>query len=161
MKIISRNIGRIHAKDPENILIQDYKKRIDSLGKSAGITGFEILEYEVKKNLPAEALKHEEATLLLRDSTSQDMVIALDERGKNISSIDFANILNNAQSDNIKRCFFLIGGAHGLSPDVRKRANHIISFGKMTVPHKIARILLTEQIYRAMTIIKNHPYHKI
>jgi len=161
MKIISRNIGRIHAKDPENILIQDYKKRIDSIGKSAGIIGFDILEYEIKKNLPAEALKDEEATLLLKDTSSQDVIIALDERGKNISTIDFTNILESAQSNNIKRCFFLIGGAHGLSANVRKSANHVISFGKMTVPHKIARILLTEQIYRAMTIIQKHPYHKI
>ena len=161
MKIISRNIGRIAAKDPENILINEYKKRIDGIGKSCGITHFDITEYEVKKNLPAETLKQEEAKLLLKDISPQDIIIALDERGKNIDSVSFSQIIENAQSDNIEKCFFFIGGAHGLAPEIRQRANYIISFGKMTVPHKIARILLTEQVYRALTIINNHPYHKV
>ena len=90
-----------------------------------------------------------------------DVLIALDERGKNIDSIAFSEIIKNAQENYSKNIIFVIGGAHGLDSTVRQRANHIISFGKMTMPHKIARILLVEQIYRSLTIINNHPYHKV
>ena len=88
-------------------------------------------------------------------------MIALDERGKTLSSPDFSDLIGRARDDGAKEVVFVIGGADGLDDAVRKRAQRTIAFGAMTWPHQIVRVLAAEQVYRAISIMGNHPYHKI
>ena len=100
--------------------------------------------------------KIDEGKKLLTKATGT--IIALDEKGENITSIDFASKINYwRQNGDIS---FIIGGADGLSDEVRSVAKYIISFSKMTMPHSLARLVLVEQLYRANSILNNHPYHR-
>ena len=86
--------------------------------------------------------------------------VVLDERGKNLSSEDFAKRLASFRDQGSPAALFIIGGADGLAEDVRKDADLALAFGAATFPHQLVRILLAEQIYRALTILSNHPYHR-
>ena len=107
----------------------------------------------------AESDQRREAQLILSKLTARDLVIALDERGKAIPSTQFAAILNHAE-EQAQNVSLIIGGPDGLDASIRARANHVISFGAMTWPHQLARVLLAEQLYRAETILTAHPYHR-
>ena len=107
----------------------------------------------------AESDQKREAQLILSKLTAHDLVIALDERGKAIPSTQFAAILNHAE-EQAQNVSLIIGGPDGLDASIRARANHVISFGAMTWPHQLARVLLAEQLYRAETILTAHPYHR-
>lgn len=120
-----------------------------------------VKEVDEKRKLASAQLKKREAELLLDQITNNSFVIALDERGRSISSIKFANVISDVQSQGISNINFIIGGADGLDDSVRKRANQLLSFGAMTWPHMLVRGMLAEQLYRAHTIITNHPYHKV
>ncbi len=87
-------------------------------------------------------------------------VIALDERGSNLRSLDFANKLENLQNTGERHIQFIIGGSDGLSDEIKSRANLLLSFGQQTWPHLLARVMLLEQIYRAQQIMIGHPYHR-
>ena len=87
------------------------------------------------------------------------MIISLDKSGNTITSEEFTQLITQQKQDN-KNISFLIGGADGISASCLKKSNIIISFGKMTWPHLLARLLLAEQLYRASSIISNHPYHR-
>lgn len=160
MKIILSVIGKLKANQLESKFIEDYQKRVMALGKSVGIMDFSICEYEAKKGLSGEILKEAEAELLLKNIVPQDKLIALDERGDNLNSQDFSSLMQSFLLNNVSKCHFIIGGAAGLSNSVRERADKVISFGKLTWPHKMVRMMITEQIYRSITILTNHPYHK-
>ena len=151
MKITVIAVGKLRAR-PETILVDHFSKRIT--------WPFEILEVEEKKKLSAETLKKSEANLLLKRCPSGSEIIALDQRGENISSKQFATKLNNWQNNGSKQVCILIGGANGLDEIVRQRAGLLISFGRLTWPHTLVRAMLTEQIYRAKKIIDGHPYHR-
>jgi 23S rRNA (pseudouridine1915-N3)-methyltransferase len=86
--------------------------------------------------------------------------IVLDERGKAFSSEDFAKLLQRHLDQGTQELAFLIGGPDGHSPQTRQSAGHLLSFGPMTWPHRLVRVMLFEQIYRAVTILVNHPYHR-
>jgi len=86
--------------------------------------------------------------------------VALDERGQNIDSATFAGHLGRWRDESVANTIFLIGGADGLSPDLRRRAKLSIAFGPATWPHQMVRVMLLEQVYRAATILAGHPYHR-
>ena len=111
------------------------------------------------KKLPPDALKIKEGEWLLQQLTSSDLLCLLDESGKNFTSIQFANQLQNWQNRSIRTVIFAIGGAFGFSEAVYARANDQISLSKMTFSHQIIRIIFAEQLYRAYTILNNEPYH--
>lgn len=157
MKLELFAIGKL-KKSPTLTLLEEYQKRISGLSKGLGFKSFDITQLESKKNLEGKALKNYEADLLL--DNCPDSLIALDETGKNISSHEFARLLDAYKNNNHNNCRFLIGGADGLANSVKQRATHLISFGAMTWPHMMVRVMLAEQIYRAMTILSNHPYHR-
>lgn len=90
---------------------------------------------------------------------SKSTLVLLDSRGKEFSSEQFARFLGDYQDHNPLPLIFAIGGAHGFGPESKAAAQHIISLGKMTLAHELARVVLLEQIYRAFTILKGHPYH--
>jgi len=120
-----------------------------------------IKELEIKassKKISEKIIIEKEEKLLLENIPNDYIVIGLDLNGQNISTEVFSKIINNYREDSAKICF-IIGGASGFGQKIKKRANHIIAFGKITLPHLMARCVLIEQIYRSFTIATNHPYH--
>ncbi len=103
------------------------------------------------------AVKDESAILKL--GADRQALVLLDSRGKQFSSEEFAEFLRNHQDRNPLPLLFAIGPANGFSPQLRQEANLLLSLGKMTVAHELARVVLLEQLYRAFTILKGHPYH--
>lgn len=120
----------------------------------------QIIELEEKRNLSSNELKTREGELLLSAIPAAAKVIALDERGKSITSRELATQLGAWKDDGVREAVFLIGGADGLDENVRKKADMVISFGAMTWPHMMVRAMVGEQIYRAQSILSGHPYHR-
>ena len=111
------------------------------------------------KNMNQEQLKKKEGAAIFKKLDKGDCLLLLDERGKELSSVKFASYLENQLQMSHKRIVFLIGGAYGFSDEVYARANGKISLSKMTFSHQMVRVFALEQIYRAMTILRNMPYH--
>ncbi len=152
-------VGRLKA-GPEKTLIDDYISRLDAAGRSIGISALPVAEVEEKKKLDAPALMAREAELLLGAAAKGATIVALDERGTVESSEAFANRLGTWRDGGTADIAFMIGGANGLAPEMREKARHIVAFGAMTWPHILARAMLAEQLYRAITILAGHPYHR-
>ena len=104
-------------------------------------------------------LKKAESDIILSKLTKEDYLVLLDERGKQISSPELAGFLQQRANESTKRVVFLIGGAFGVDESVMKRADYTLSFSKLVFPHMLVRLILTEQIYRACSIIRNEKYH--
>ncbi len=122
----------------------------------------EVAEAKEPKNASAkdiETLKEKEGKVLL-EKLPEGKVVALDAKGKAMKSEEFASYLEDIKNYDAGKVCFVIGGSHGLSRDVRKRANMVLSLSKMTFPHQLTRVILLEQLYRAMKILHNEPYHK-
>jgi len=151
MKIHLFAIGKMKS-GPAMTLCQDYLKRMK--------TPVIIREFEVKKNLSGDELKRAESKLFLDEMPTDRTVIALDERGKNLSSHEIVNKIESFQMVGTKNLVFLIGGANGHDESIRAQANLLLSFGKATWPHMMVRTMVLEQIYRAYSILDGHPYHR-
>lgn len=151
-------VGRLKP-GPEKLLIDDYLSRLDAAGRPIGISAAPVIEVEEKRKLDAPQLMAREAELLLA-ATKGATIVAMDERGKNETSEVFARRLGEWRDNATADLAFVIGGANGLDPAIREKAAHIMSFGAMTWPHMLARAMLAEQLYRAVTILSGHPYHR-
>jgi len=145
---------------PERALVDDYVVRIRALGRQAGVTGIEVRDYPESSAATAELRRTDEAARLLANLAPEAFLIALDERGKPLTSKDFAKQLARSVTEGRSEAAFLIGGPDGLEPALVARAGLVLALGAMTWPHRLARAMLTEQIYRAVTILVNHPYHR-
>jgi 23S rRNA (pseudouridine1915-N3)-methyltransferase len=152
MKITIAAIGKIKTNSEENNLIKSYLKRIP--------WEIEIKELEEKRKLDIKQLKQKEGELLLNEIKPGYILVALDERGKHITSQEFSDYLIKWRDNSGGRVSFLLGGANGHSEEVRQKSDFVLSLGKMTLPHMLARVVLIEQLYRAHTMITKHPYHK-
>ena len=151
MKLLIASIGRLKPS-PEKDLCEQYIKQC-----GWPIT---VKEYEPKKKDISARIAEETQFLAATCETKNARTIALDERGKMMPSRDFAALLQNWQDEGVTQVQFLIGGADGLDADLRKKADRIIAFSPMTWPHKLARAMLCEQLYRAWSITQGHPYHR-
>ncbi len=123
---------------------------------------FETIVIPALKNTKAlsiEQQKQKEAELILKNISSSDKLILLDENGKEFNSIGFADFIQQQMNSGIKNVVFVVGGPYGFSDEIYKRANGKISLSKMTFSHQMVRLFFVEQVYRAMTILKNEPYH--
>jgi len=149
-------VGRLRA-GPERALIDDYLTRFDRTGRALGLGPANIVEVEDKKGGGMAA----EAVLLERAIPKGAVICALDERGKLMSSPDFAAQLGRWRDDGRGDLAFVIGGADGIDPSLRGQADAKLSFGKMVWPHMLARVMLTEQLYRAASILAGSPYHRV
>jgi 23S rRNA (pseudouridine1915-N3)-methyltransferase len=160
MRILVAAVGRGRAARvaPEQALFDDYAGRLFARGP-AGMT-LDLREVEERRKLAPEAKREAEAVLLQAQIPGGATVVALDGRGKIFSSEEFAGRLRRWQDDGIGDVVFLIGGADGLTPELVKRANLVMSLGAMTWPHLLVRAMLAEQIYRAQSILLGHPYHR-
>lgn len=136
--------------------IEDYVNRINHYTSSFDIKV--ISDLKNTKNLTENQQKEKEGELILKNIENKSVVVLLDEHGKEFRSVEFASWLENKQQT-IKQLTFVIGGPYGFSKSVYERANEKISLSKMTFSHQMVRLLFTEQIYRACTIIRNEHYH--
>ncbi len=118
-----------------------------------------IPDIKQAKNLSSEQLKEKEGLVLLQKLNKGDCLILMDENGKEMSSVKFASYLENLLQQSYKKLIFVIGGAYGFSPAVYQRANAKLSLSKMTFSHQMIRVFALEQLYRAMSILRNQPYH--
>ena len=156
MRVQIAAVGRLR-KGPERDLFDDYQTRFDRTGRPLGLGPLMMLEVEDKKG----GGKAAEATLLERAVPKGARICCLDERGKLISSPDFADKLADWRDTGTQDLCFVIGGADGIAPDLRARADFSLSFGKMVWPHMLARVMLSEQLYRAASILAKSPYHRV
>jgi 23S rRNA (pseudouridine1915-N3)-methyltransferase len=150
MKITVLAIGKARGVEAE--WAAEYQKR---LGKEVS-----VLEFAAPKSLPPAETQKTEAQLLLKAIPPKATLVLLDERGKDLSSRDFAAKISGWQDQGIGDLVFLIGGADGHTDEMRKKAHFTLGFGKLTWPHRLVRVMLLEQIYRAKQIIAGHPYHR-
>jgi len=151
MRLTLCAVGRAKA-GPERTLFEHYASRITF--------PFELKEVEERKRLSGAQLKTREADLLSAQIPDGATLVVLDERGKNLTSPEFAQRLGAWRDDSIRDIVFVIGGADGLDDNLRNRAGLVLSLGKLTWPHMLVRGLLAEQIYRAQCILSGHPYHR-
>jgi len=159
MKLMILAVGRMKV-GPEKELYAKYADRISKAGKGLHLTGPDLAELSESRFENAERRKTDEAEQLLASAGNDTRIIVLDEKGKNLSSREFSELLRSEQEMGTQTLAFALGGPDGhgellISASVRK-----ISFGSMTWPHQLARILLVEQLYRAITILSGHPYHR-
>ncbi|MES2967864.1 MAG: 23S rRNA (pseudouridine(1915)-N(3))-methyltransferase RlmH [Pseudomonadota bacterium] len=149
-------VGRLRA-GPERDLVNDYTTRLDRTGRPLGLGPLTEHEVEDKKGGGMEA----EADLLARALPTGAVLAVLDERGKVMSSPDFADQLARWRDGGRQDVAFVIGGADGIAPVLRDRADFALSFGRMVWPHMLVRVMLAEQLYRAATILGGGPYHRV
>ncbi|HHS89171.1 MAG TPA: 23S rRNA (pseudouridine(1915)-N(3))-methyltransferase RlmH [Rhodobacteraceae bacterium] len=148
-------VGRLRA-GPERDLVDDYLARFDRTGRALGLGPATITEVDDRKGGGVAA----ECALLQRAIPKGATVCALDERGRVMTSPEFADLLADWRDQGAGTAVFLIGGADGLDKCLRDQAQTRLSFGKMVWPHMLARVMLAEQLYRASTILAGGPYHR-
>ncbi len=159
MRIAIHAVGRLKA-GPERELAERYLDRSEKAGRAIGLSGVSVREVPESRAREAQARKDEEAAALLADLSPGVLLVALDERGDLPTSERFAAMLGEARDRGTPEAVLLIGGPDGHGAAVLSRAGHRVSFGRLTWPHQIVRILAAEQVYRAITILSGHPYHR-
>ena len=159
MHLIVMAIGRL-KQGPERELAQRYSERFEDIGRKLGFRGLEIHEILESRARDAGTRIAEEAAAISAAIPDKSVLVALDERGDNIDSSAFARHLGRWRDDSVANTIFVIGGADGLSPDLRRKAKLKLAFGAATWPHQMVRVMLLEQLYRAATILAGHPYHR-
>ncbi|WP_224824140.1 23S rRNA (pseudouridine(1915)-N(3))-methyltransferase RlmH [Cognatishimia sp. MH4019] len=149
-------VGRLRA-GPEAALIDDYLTRFDRTGRALGLGPASVIEVEDKKGGGMAA----EAVLLRKALPKGSKLAVMDERGKVMTSPDFATKLGDWRDTGTSDLAIVIGGADGIAPDLRAEADFALSFGKMVWPHMLVRVMLAEQLYRAASILAGAPYHRV
>ena len=159
MRIIVIAVGRL-KQGPERELAQRYQKRFEETSRRLGFRGLEIREIGEGHAREAQARLTEEAAAISAAIPENSVLVMLDERGENIDSVAFARQLGQWRDQAVAQTVFVIGGADGLSPELRGKAKFRVAFGAATWPHQMVRVMLLEQLYRAATILAGHPYHR-
>ena len=155
MKIALLQTGKTTDKNIEE-LVDLYSKRIKKYSVFEIIT---LSDVKNTRNMPVPEQKIKEASKILKSVNEDDYIILLDERGKELRTLEFSSALEKAFFMPKKRIVFVIGGPLGFSQSVYDRADYKMSLSKMTYPHQLVRLLFLEQLYRVFTIIKGEPYH--
>jgi len=159
MRLLIAAVGKL-KHGPERDLYAHYLGRAEALGRSVSLSPLTSLEFPESKASSAGVRSTAEAKALLAKVPPTYKFICLDPVGKTQSSEAFAQTLAKFRDNGTAGLAFLIGGVDGLGQDARDKANLLLSLGPMVLPHGLARIVLAEQLYRAMTIIAGHPYHR-
>jgi 23S rRNA (pseudouridine1915-N3)-methyltransferase len=152
-------IGKLKP-GPELDLAKDYETRIGQLSRKAGLSKCVVADWTESQRATDTQRKTEEAAQLRERIPKGAVTVALDERGKTMASREFADFMQRQIGDGTLDLVFLIGGPDGHDPEFVSQASHKLAFGKMTWPHRLVRVMLLEQIYRALTILLQHPYHR-
>jgi 23S rRNA (pseudouridine1915-N3)-methyltransferase len=152
-------VGRLKA-GPEKDLTGRYLDRFAKAGPAIGLDLSKVTEVAESRAANGETRKREEAGMLLKALPEAGVLILLDERGKALDSEAFAALLGTFRDQGKRDMTIAVGGADGLDPSLHDRADVTLCLGKMTWPHQLVRILIAEQLYRAVTILSGHPYHR-
>jgi 23S rRNA (pseudouridine1915-N3)-methyltransferase len=159
MRVTLAAVGRTRD-EPEAQLFEQYWKKAALSGRRLGFSAFDATVVETSRRATATERVREEGEKLLRRLPADAHQIVLDERGRSLSSDEFAKQLSALRHRAVKDVAFVIGGPDGLSPDFRASAQQCLALGVQTWPHLLVRAMLAEQIYRALTILSGHPYHR-
>lgn len=151
MKLHVLAVGKLRSA-PVREICADYLARLKRYGPA------DMVEVKAAESGDVARRIADESTRILEELEPGDHVVALDERGKQVSSVELAELLKTLELRAIRRAVFVIGGAYGLSDDVRKKGT-MLSLSKLTLPHELCRAVVLEQLYRARTIQKGEPYH--
>ena len=152
-------VGRLKA-GPERELVDRYVGRAKALGRGLGFGGPDILEVDESRARSVPERRRDEAAALFGKLLRGSQVFVFDETGRNFTSPEFAERVTRARSEGASALTVVIGGPDGLLPEVRTKADELLGFGSATLPHQLVRVLVAEQIYRTMTILSRHPYHR-
>ena len=159
MKILVAAIGKMRA-GPEAILVKAYLARANNVGRNIGFSGPDIVELDAPNNVSGSERRSREGDLLLKAARRHERLFLLDETGDNLSSENLAELLRITRDHGVAGAAFMIGGADGHGQEIKKLATRTLSFGAATWPHMLVRAMLVEQLYRVMTILAGHPYHR-
>jgi 23S rRNA (pseudouridine1915-N3)-methyltransferase len=159
MRILIAAVGRL-KQGPERDLAERYRKRAADVGRGVGLQAFDVVEIKESRADNVERRMLEESIAIANIVPERAVTVILDERGENVSSAVFAGHLQAWRAEDRPAVVFIIGGADGLAPALRDKASLAVAFGAATWPHQFVRIMVLEQLYRAVTILTGHPYHR-
>ncbi len=159
MRITIAAIGNMKA-GPERDLADRYSSRLAKAAPALGMELSGIRHFPESKARDAATRKREEAKSIKSVIGDSSRLIVFDERGKAVTSSEFSKYIGAWRDEGARDLICIIGGADGLDDELRSMAGRVVSFGAMTLPHQLVRVLVLEQIYRAVTILSGHPYHR-
>jgi 23S rRNA (pseudouridine1915-N3)-methyltransferase len=159
MRLIIAAIGRLKA-GPERELAERYRGRVEKAGRAIGLRDIEIVEIRESRAQDAARRMLEESIALANVIPDGAVTVVLDERGENLDSNSISNNIRGWRDAGRSAAVFVLGGPDGLAPELRRRADLTLAFGAATWPHQLARIMALEQLYRVVTILSGHPYHR-
>ena len=160
MRVVVAAVGRL-KQGPERELAERYRKRAVEAGRSAGLSAVDVIEIKESRAGDTARRMVEESIAIANLIPERAVTAILDARGESISSAAFAGRLQDWRQQNKPAVVFIIGAADGLAPSLREKANFAMAFGTATWPHQLVRVMLLEQLYRAVTILSGHPYHRV
>ena len=159
MRVVIAAVGRLKS-GPERDLAERYLKRAAQSGRSLGLTGFEIIEIRESRADNTARRMLEESIAIANVIPERAVVVLMDERGDSLPSAAFAGRLQAWRTEDKPAVVFVIGGADAVAPALKDKSKLTLGFGAATWPHQLVRVMLLEQIYRAVTILSGHPYHR-
>lgn len=159
MRIVIAAVGRM-KQGPERELAERFRKRAAASGRSTGLQDFDIIEIKESRAGETQRRMLEELIAIANVIPERAVTVILDERGDSMDSASFAGRLQGWRSEDRPAVVFVVGGADGLATSLRQNAQLRLAFGPATWPHQLVRIMLLEQLYRAVTILSGHPYHR-
>ena len=159
MRLVLICVGRLKA-GPERELFARYFKRMADTARGVGIAGVDLRELDESHARRPEDRREEEAASIVAAAPPGAVLVALDERGKSPTSEEWAAEIGRVRDSAQPFYAVVIGGPDGLSASLRAKARRVVSFGAMTWPHQLARVMASEQLYRALSILAGHPYHR-
>jgi 23S rRNA (pseudouridine1915-N3)-methyltransferase len=159
MRLTVAAVGRLRD-GPERELTERYRKRAEQVGRNIGIRDVEVVEIRESRAQDVEKRMIEESIAIANIIPDKAVTILMDERGENLDSATLAERLRRWRDDGRTAAVFVVGGDDGLAPTLREKATLRLAFGAATWPHPLVRTMLLEQLYRSMTILAGHPYHR-
>ncbi|TDK30337.1 23S rRNA (pseudouridine(1915)-N(3))-methyltransferase RlmH [Rhizobium deserti] len=160
MRVSLFAVGRLKT-GPEKELASRYLDRFAKAGPATGLELSRVVEIAESRAANPQTRKKEEGSALEKSLPDSAILVLLDEQGKSLSSEAFAAMIGGYRDNGKRDLMLAIGGADGLDPDLYDRAHMVLNLGSMTWPHQVVRILIAEQLYRAVTILSGHPYHRV
>jgi 23S rRNA (pseudouridine1915-N3)-methyltransferase len=159
MKLLVAAVGRL-KESPERELAERYRKRAEQTGRRIGFRDMELVEIRESRAQEVGKRMVEESIALASVIPDRAITLVLDQRGESLDSASLATRLGRWRDDGRPATVFIIGGDDGLAPSLRQKATMTLAFGAATWPHQLVRAMLLEQIYRAVSILAGHPYHR-
>jgi len=152
-------VGKLKA-GPERLLLERYFKRLAACARTAALAGVDLRELNESPAQRADQRRAEEGAAILAAVPKGGALVLLDERGPSPTSEEWATDIGRARDASRSAYAVAIGGPDGLDPSLGARAHRVVSFGSMTWPHQLVRVMAAEQLYRAVTLLAGHPYHR-